>query len=280
MATSKTLADFSSDLPRPAVACTLVRVVGSVPQEVGVRMWVTEDRFFGTLGGGEFERQVLEHARGLLEESGPRPHLKEYVLCKEMGQCCGGRAEVFFEMIPRDKTVHLFGGGHVGRATAEVLSQMPFRVVLVDSRPEWAKPDGLPRDVRPVLQDPLEYARSRTWDPTDAACIFTHSHDLDFLLVRELLPKPLGYLGLIGSEHKARVFQARLQGAGNGGAQTDWEGLWEERMRCPIGLPLRSKNPKVIAVSIAAELLKEWGLGGEGEGGGVEEDSELVGEKS
>ena len=34
-------------------------------------------------------------------------------------------------------------------------------------------------------------------------------------------------------------------------------------MHCPIGLSLRSKNPKVIAIAAAAELLQAWGLAGE-----------------
>ena len=69
-------------------------------------------------------------------------------------------------------------------------------------------------------------------------------------------------LGLIGSEHKAKVFLARLL-EGGGAPEGGWEKAWDERMHCPVGLPLRSKNPKVIAVAAAAELLQEWGLAGE-----------------
>lgn len=254
MQTSKTIGDFLKDLPRPAVLCTLVRVTGSAPQETGARMWVTAGRFYGTLGGGELERLILEHARGLLRSAGARPGLREFTLCKETGQCCGGRVEVFFEPVPARKAAHLFGGGHVGRALAGVLSGAGFDLHLIDPRPEWAAREELPADVEIHLADPVEYARSRDWTPEDAACVFTHSHDLDFRLIRHLLPRPPGYLGLIGSEHKARVFQARLRDAGD----PDLERAFEERVRCPIGLPLPGKNPKVIAVAIAAELLQEW----------------------
>lgn len=242
----KKIADFLPDLPRPAVMCTLVKVTGSAPQEPGARIWVSGDRFTGTLGGGEFERQVLAEARKRLADA--KPFLKEYVLCKEMGQCCGGRAEVFFEPVPRRRQAHLFGAGHVGRAAAHVLSQMPFDAILIDSRAEWAARGTLPEEVALRHADPMAYAQSRRWSSDDAVCIFTHSHDLDFKLSSYFLKQPIGYLGLIGSEHKAQVFRTRLKNTA----------LWDEKMHCPIGAAIASKNPKVIAVSIAAELLKEW----------------------
>ena len=61
-------------------------------------------------------------------------------------------------------------------------------------------------------------------------------------------------LELIGSEHKADIFRARLETRVDAAAAA----RFEEEVHCPIGIPIASKNPKVIAVSIAAELLKEW----------------------
>jgi xanthine dehydrogenase accessory factor len=253
-------ADFDAALPRPSVLCTLVKVTGSAPQAPGARMCVTAESFVGTLGGGELERLVIEAARALLADPAATPALKEIVLCKETGQCCGGRVEVFLQPLRARRTLHLFGGGHVGRAAAEVLAGTPVDLVVVDPRPDWLA--GLPPGVRSAVADPLEYARGRAWGPEDGAVVWTFSHDLDLALVRHLLPQPLGYLGLIGSEHKAKVFLARLVDGG-GAPEGGWQKAWDERMHCPVGLPLRSKNPKVIAVAAAAEVLSEWGLGGE-----------------
>lgn len=257
--TSKTILDFAPELPRPAVLCTLVSVTGSAPQEPGARMWVSAERFQGTLGGGRFESEVLAYARALLGRRDAKPHLKEYVLCKEMGQCCGGRVQVFFEPVARRKQLHIFGGGHVGRALAETLAGSPLGVKVIDLRPDWGSASGLPAGVGSVCEDPLEYVRGRAWDTCDAACVLTHSHDLDFALVSALLDRPLGYLGLIGSAHKARVFQARLA-TQRGGDPAAVESLWDEKVRCPMGEPVASKNPKAIAISIAMQLLREWAL--------------------
>lgn len=250
-------ADFDASLPRPSVLCTVVKVTGSAPREPGARMCVGAEEFSGTLGGGELERLVIAEARSLLLDPQAKPVLREIVLCKETGQCCGGRVEVFLQPLRARRTLHLFGGGHVGRAAAEVLAGTPLDVVVVDPRPDWLA--GLPSGVRAQAADPLEYAKARTWSPEDAAIIWTFSHDMDFALVKHLLPLPLGYLGLIGSEHKSKVFLARLM---DGDPKGGWDKLWKERLHCPVGLPLRSKNPKVIAVAAAAELLQEWGLAG------------------
>ena len=105
----------------------------------------------------------------------------------------------------------------------------------------------------------MEYARSRSWTENDAVCIFTHSHDLDYPLARHFLTQPVGYVGVIASRRKSQNFQDKLRADGGDQGEAMVQ-LWREKMHCPIGLPLSSKNPKVIAVSVAAELLKDWAL--------------------
>ena len=213
-------------------------------------MWVTAGKFYGTLGGGTFERKVLEEARERLDKKADA-ELREFSLSRELDQCCGGRVQVFFETLQRRKTVHLMGGGHVGKALAETLAGMPLDIRVIDAREEWSRPEALPDMVDVLREDPAAYAERFEWTKEDAACILTHSHELDFSITKHLLTTPVGYLGLIGSGHKATVFRARLG---------ELAEVWDERMHCPIGHQLDSKNPKIIAVSIASELLETWGL--------------------
>ena len=81
--------------------------------------------------------------------------------------------------------------------------------------------------------------------------IFTHSHDLDYRLTRAALARPeLAYVGLIGSRTKRARFEHRLRDDGLGDADL-------ARLTCPIGLAeLKGKEPAVIAVALAAQLLK------------------------
>lgn len=244
------LSELAGDLPRPGVLCTVAKVIGSAPQAPGAKMFVWADGFQGTVGGGKFEAEVLAEARRLIESERPEAFLKEYTLCREMGQCCGGKVTVFFEPLARRKAVHLFGAGHVSRALASILDGLDLEVAVYDARAEWADPEAFPKRTRLLKTEPLTLARAAGYGPLDAALVMTYDHDLDLALVDALLDKPLGYLGVIGSLHKSRVFRARLP--------APRRALWDAGVRCPIGRKIPSKNPKAIAVSMAAELLEKW----------------------
>jgi xanthine dehydrogenase accessory factor len=244
------LPELAGDLLRPGVLCTVAKVIGSAPQAPGAKMHVWAGGFSGTIGGGKFESEVLAQARLILSSARPEALLREYTLCREMGQCCGGKVTVFFEPLARRKAVHIFGAGHVARALAEVLYGLDLEVAVYDARAEWADPAAFPKVVRLLRAEPLPLARAAGYGPLDAALVMTYDHDLDLALVDALLDKPLGYLGVIGSLHKARVFRARLP--------APRRPLWDARVRCPIGRKIPSKNPKAIAVSMAAELLEKW----------------------
>jgi len=244
------LSELAGDLPRPGVLCTLAKVVGSAPQAPGAKMFVWKDGFKGTIGGGKFEAEVLLEARRMLEAANPEAFLKEYTLCREMGQCCGGKVTMFLEPLGRKKAVHIFGAGHVSRALADTLNGLDIEVVVYDARPEWSDPAAFPPKAKILRTDPFLLARAAGYSELDAAVIMTHDHELDFQLTDLLLDKPLGYLGLIGSMHKARVFRSRLPASRRP--------LWDAQMRCPIGRKIPSKNPKAIGIAVAAELLDKW----------------------
>jgi len=82
--------------------------------------------------------------------------------------------------------------------------------------------------------------------------VTTHSHALDYDIVAAALARrDWRYLGLIGSRAKRAQFEKRW--AAHGGAPEEFA-----RVTCPIGAgayALRSKEPGVIAVAVAAEIL-------------------------
>ncbi|MBC7711655.1 MAG: XdhC family protein, partial [Rhizobacter sp.] len=79
----------------------------------------------------------------------------------------------------------------------------------------------------------------------------THSHALDLDICLELIQRgDLAYIGLIGSETKAATFRKRFEQRGYIGADL-------ARINCPIGQrQLSSKQPGVIAVGVAADLIE------------------------
>jgi xanthine dehydrogenase accessory factor len=143
----------------------------------------------------------------------------------------------------------IFGAGHVGQATARAFAPLPFDLEWLASR-EDLRPDA--DGTRAQVVDETELlARVETAAPGAMVAVFTHSHDLDYRLVRAALARgDLAYVGLIGSATKRARFVRRFRDDG-----LDEAAL--ARLTCPIGLPgLRSKAPAVIAVALAAQLLQ------------------------
>ena len=142
----------------------------------------------------------------------------------------------------------LFGAGHVGRAIARVLDELPFKVTWVDSRPQEfpaEKPENV--EVR-LTPDPLIEVDKA--EPSSLYLVLTHSHQLDLALCGKILERDdFAFLGLIGSKSKRKRFESQLEGLGFSSKQL-------QRLVCPIGIAeIHGKRPAEIAVAVAAQLL-------------------------
>jgi xanthine dehydrogenase accessory factor len=85
-----------------AVVVTVVSGKGSTPREPGAKMVVTADAFHGTIGGGELEYQALGTARAVLQarDDATPSHSRRFPLGANLGQYCGGAADLLFERVP------------------------------------------------------------------------------------------------------------------------------------------------------------------------------------
>ena len=246
----------------------LVRVhsaQGSVPREPGAWMAVFGNTVVGTVGGGHLELQAIEEARRRLAGGQGDPVLR-YPLGPALGQCCGGVVHLRYERAGAADVASLaeslrtgatplalFGGGHVGKALVRVLGTLPFAITWIDSRDEIFPPD-VPDHVRCEHSDPVQAAVADL--PAGSRVLvmsFSHAEDLDIVaacLKRLRERNDLPYVGLIGSKTKWATFRHRL--AERGFAEEELA-----RITCPIGIPgINGKEPEVIAVSVAAQLLQ------------------------
>ena len=247
-------------------------VQGSVPRETGAWMAVFGNTVVGTIGGGHVEYQAIAVARERLKGATGEPVLR-YALGPGLGQCCGGVMHLRFEPVSaadsRDVTtrlgliqqqngqkVALFGGGHVGRALIRLLGALPFTVTWVDSRDEIF-PDDVPPNVQCEHSDPVHRAVANLLPQTHVLIMsFSHAEDLDVVaacLQRQRVQADLPYIGLIGSQTKWATFRHRL-------AERGFSDVELAQVTSPIGVPgVRGKEPDVIAVAVAAQLLQRRG---------------------
>ncbi|MGE0332716.1 MAG: xanthine dehydrogenase accessory protein XdhC [Ramlibacter sp.] len=248
----------------PAVLVSVHDVQGSGPREVGAWMAVLAAEVINTIGGGNLEFQAIDEARQMLGGAGTVT--RRYPLGPSLGQCCGGVVQLRFEPVaPADAPalaqrlqarftpVALFGGGHVGKALVQVLGTLPLSVTWVDSR-DQIFPADVPFNVTCEHSDPVQAAVADL--PSGAHVLimsFSHAEDLDVVAacLRRLRERnDLPCIGLIGSKSKWAAFRHRLEERGFSAAEL-------ARITSPIGLPgITGKQPEVIAVSVAAQLLQ------------------------
>jgi xanthine dehydrogenase accessory factor len=184
--------------------------------------------------GGELQRSIADASDA--GSDSPRTPVPEVRRLSEL-------------MKPAKPKLVMFGAGHVAQAVARVLAPLPFEVEWLASR-EDLRPEAGGARAEILTEDELEACV----EAAPSGClfaVFTHSHDLDYRLTRAVLKRgDFGYLGLIGSATKRARFESRLKADGVTEAEL-------ARLTCPIGLrALKSKDPAVIAVGLAAELLQ------------------------
>ena len=248
-----------------AVLVHVASTEGSVPREAGTWMAVFAEAVVGTIGGGHLEYEAMAMARTRLHGKSGEDVVR-IVLGPSLGQCCGGVVYLRFETVGPDnvpdlqlrlsrklQAVALFGGGHVGYALVQVLARLPFALTWVDSR-DGIFPEAVPAGVFCEHSDPVQGAVSGL--PPGAHVLimsFSHAEDLDIVaecLKRQRERADLTFIGLIGSKTKWEVFRRRLESRGYSADEL-------AHVTCPIGLPgITGKEPDVIAVSVAAQLLQ------------------------
>jgi len=232
----------------PAVLATVVRSVGSAPQDEGAKLIVTSDgQASGTVGGGAFEHKVLELAREMLD-AGAKTRLEELNLSRDLGMCCGGVMTVFFERVVLPARLVVLGAGHIARPLVEFAAQVGFDTVVVDEREAWADPERFPAASRVECDDPEAVVAELALDAETAVVVVTHHHPLDQALVRALVGSRAGFCGLVASEAKRNKFLLRLTAQG-----VPAEAL--ARLRAPLGIQIGAVTPEEIALSIVAELV-------------------------
>jgi xanthine dehydrogenase accessory factor len=246
----------------PGVLVTVIEVRGHAPREAGAKMVVGRDRTWGSVGGGNLEATAVSRAREMIESGAAEPEIREsrlnpHARTEHGRQCCGGVVRLLLEPLAVPPVVALFGIGHVGYELARILSRLPIRLLLVDSRSGQLDrvrlADIIDGHADVGIYHTLLGEQILEQLPRGAhVVIMTHDHAEDFALCDAALrlPQPLGSIGLIGSSVKWTRFQAMLSEQGHS-AETIG------RITCPIGLPgITGKDPAVIAVAVASALLQ------------------------
>lgn len=232
------------------VTVTIVSTRGSVPQDAGAKMIVTDAGLdFGTIGGGRVEMTALARAQEIIsQKEAISPLLITWNLQKDIGMSCGGECTFLFEYFPAARwPIVIFGAGHVAQALTRVLLPLNCQITCIDPREEWiSKFNGVRAICHPSPKDLVQ-----EMDPKSFFLCLTMGHAYDLEIVPKIYEHApeAPYVGVIGSDVKAIRMKRELKELGVADS-------FIEKLRIPMGLFRGSNLPEEIAISIAGELLK------------------------
>lgn len=154
------------------------------------------------------------------------------------------------EPLGRSECLYVFGGGHVSQALVPVLTNVGFRVVVLEDRGAFAREELFPTAEQVVQSEFSGLTEQFSVAEHDGILIMTRGRRDDYQILQQALGTKAEYVGVIGSRRKAERTMEQLRK--DGFSEQDLR-----RVHTPIGLEIGAETPEEIAISVAAELIRE-----------------------
>jgi xanthine dehydrogenase accessory factor len=190
----------------------------------------------GSLGDAALDAQALDIAQKVAE-----------VGSNESFSFADG-TEVFVEGFTTPPTLVMVGGGHVGKATADLAHSLGYRVYLVDDRPEFSNEERFPYAEQTVVATYDKWTDHLDLNVNTFVVVATRGHRYDDMALESALKTRARYIGLLGSRRKTIMIYRRLIE----------QGVPLERIKevyAPVGLNIGALEPEELAVSIMSEII-------------------------
>jgi len=153
----------------------------------------------------------------------------------------------YLTLLPRCRLV-IVGGGHVGKAVADLAADLDFDVCVVDDRESIVAAERFPRAQQRISGRIGQVLPELEITPSTYCLIVTRGHNHDEEALYHLAGRGAAYVGMIGSRRKIRLIFDDLLAE-----RIDPQAL--EQVHAPVGLDIGSQTVPEIAISICAELI-------------------------
>jgi xanthine dehydrogenase accessory factor len=161
----------------------------------------------------------------------------------------GADTSVFVEVQRRAPELIIVGAGHIARPLARMAGMCDFSVTVLDDRASFANAERFPTAQRVIAGPMRDALRDLQIDADTYIVLVTRGHSLDVECLLDVLDRPAGYIGMIGSQRRVdAVFQLLEEEMGIDPAKF-------ERVYAPIGIAIGAHTPAEIAVCILAEII-------------------------
>ena len=231
---------------QPVSLATVVNAIDGGPA-LGSKLLLRSDgTVSGSFGNAEFDAQVIEVSRKVAD-----------IGANESFNLSDG-TEVFADGFTTPPTLVMVGGGHVGKATADLAYSLGYRVYLVDDRPEFCNEERFPYAEERVIETYDKWTDHLDLNVNSFVVVATRGHRFDDMALESALKTRARYIGVLGSRRKTIMIYRRLL----------QQGVPLERIKevyAPIGLNIGAVEPEELAVSIMSEIImvRRGGEGGQ-----------------
>lgn len=153
------------------------------------------------------------------------------------------------EKIGFKNVLHIIGGGHCALALSRLMSQLDFYIHVYDERAGLnTMEQNNYAHSKTIVEDYSMLGQQITGGNNIYVVIMSFGYRTDSIAVKALWGKEFKYLGLLGSKKKIEKLFADF-------SAEELDAGYATKIHSPIGLPIHSKTPAEIAISIAAEII-------------------------
>ena len=154
----------------------------------------------------------------------------------------------FVDRISPPLTLVIVGAGQIAMSLTRMARELEMRTVIVDGRDRYATRQRFPEADDVLVGMPSEIVAAIDANRRTAVLLLAHDYKYELPVLRDVLRKPVGYIGMLGSKKRGVAMRGLLRD----------EGFTDEelaRVHTPIGLDLGGKAPAEVALSILSEIV-------------------------
>ncbi len=156
----------------------------------------------------------------------------------------------FIRVFPPKSQMLIVGAAHITADLVHLGNFFGFETIVIDPRGIFAQKTTFEDPPRQLYNDwPAEVLPRFPLDAFSFAVLLTHDPKIDDQALHILLRSEVAYIGALGSRrtHAKRI--DRLKKAGFTDAEI-------EKVHAPVGVDIKAKKPREIALSIMAEIIQ------------------------
>lgn len=153
-----------------------------------------------------------------------------------------------FRYISPSPVLHIFGGGHVGKAVGELAHYIDIDITIHDDREAFVSKERFPFALSRSFEPLGSFLNNTSLSSNALALVATRGHHHDLKLIRWILKSDAQWIGLVSSKRKWMLLAQGLEKEG-----FTLKDL--ERVQAPVGLDIHAQTVPEIAVSIIGGIV-------------------------